>query len=114
MLNEVNNVIMIIHTKETNYDNKSSCNGSGSHITCRTDSNESWNSIKKGELGISKITSFDSSNLAVHIAAEVKGFLPEDKLGKKILGDLIDSLSLPVLLLWKLLICQVLTQNPWI
>lgn len=47
------------------------------------DSNESWNSIKKGELGISKITSFDSSNLAVHIAAEVKGFLPEDKLGKK-------------------------------
>lgn len=47
------------------------------------DSNESWNSIKKGELGISKITSFDSSNLAVHIAAEVKGFSPEDKLGKK-------------------------------
>ena len=47
------------------------------------DSNESWNSIKKGELGISKITSFDSSNLSVHIAAEVKGFLPEDKLGKK-------------------------------
>ena len=43
----------------------------------------SWNSIKKGELGIAKITSFDSSNLAVHIAAEVKGFLPEDKLGKK-------------------------------
>ena len=47
------------------------------------DSNESWNSIKKGKLGISKITSFDSSNLSVHIAAEVKGFLPEDKLGKK-------------------------------
>ena len=47
------------------------------------DSNESWNSIKNGKLGISKITSFDSSNLAVHIAAEVKGFLPEEKLGKK-------------------------------
>ena len=47
------------------------------------DSNESWNSIKNGELGISKITSFDSSSLAVHIAAEVKGFLPEEKLGKK-------------------------------
>ena len=47
------------------------------------DSNESWNSIKDGKLGISKITSFDSSNLAVHIAAEVKGFLPEEKLGKK-------------------------------
>jgi len=47
------------------------------------DSNASWSSIKNGELGISKITSFDSSNLAVHIAAEVKGFLPEEKLGKK-------------------------------
>ena len=47
------------------------------------DSNESWNSIKNGKLGISKIFSFDSSNLAVHIAAEVKGFLPEEKLGKK-------------------------------
>ena len=47
------------------------------------DSNESWNSIKNGKLGISKITSFDSSNLAVHIAAEVKEFLPEEKLGKK-------------------------------
>ena len=43
------------------------------------DSNESWNSIKNGKLGISKINSFDSSNLAVHIAAEVKGFLPEEK-----------------------------------
>ena len=47
------------------------------------DSKESWNSIKNGKLGIAKITSFDSSNLAVHIAAEVKGFLPEEKLGKK-------------------------------
>ena len=44
------------------------------------DSNESWNSIKNGKLGISKINSFDSSNLAVHIAAEVKGFLQEEKL----------------------------------
>ena len=35
------------------------------------------------DIGISKINSFDSSNLAVHIAAEVKGFLPEEKLGKK-------------------------------
>ena len=44
------------------------------------DSNEAWNSIKNGKLGISKINSFVSSNLAVHIAAEVKGFLPEEKL----------------------------------
>jgi len=57
--------------------------GMGAISPVGLDSNESWNSIKKGGLGISKITSFDSSNLAVHIAAEVKGFLPEDKLGKK-------------------------------
>ncbi len=44
---------------------------------------ESWNSIKNGKLGISNIKSFDSSNLSVHIAAEVKGFNPEEKLGKK-------------------------------
>ena len=44
---------------------------------------ESWESIKNGKLGISNIESFDSSNLSVHIAAEVKGFKPEEKLGKK-------------------------------
>ena len=47
------------------------------------DSSESWDSIKNGKLGISKITSFDSSNLNVHIAAEVKNFNAEEKLGKK-------------------------------
>ena len=57
--------------------------GVGSISPVGLDSIESWNSIKNGKLGISKITSFDSSNLAVHIAAEVKGFLPEEKLGKK-------------------------------
>ena len=44
---------------------------------------ESWESIKNGKLGISNIESFDSSNLSVHIAAEVKGFNPEEKSGKK-------------------------------
>ena len=44
---------------------------------------ESWESIKNGKLGISNIEAFDSSNLSVHIAAEVKGFNPEEKLGKK-------------------------------
>ena len=57
--------------------------GAGAISPVGLDSNESWNSIKNGKLGISKINSFDSSNLAVHIAAEVKGFLPEEKLGKK-------------------------------
>jgi len=44
---------------------------------------ESWTSIKDGKLGISNIKSFDPSNLQVKIAAEVKGFDPEPKLGKK-------------------------------
>ena len=47
------------------------------------DANESWSSIKNGKLGISNIESFDASNLQVKIAAEVKGFDPESKLGKK-------------------------------
>ena len=47
------------------------------------DAKESWSSIKNGKLGISNIESFDASNLQVKIAAEVKGFDPELKLGKK-------------------------------
>ena len=57
--------------------------GTGAISPVGIDSFESWDSIKNGKLGISKITSFDSSNLNVHIAAEVKNFNPEEKLGKK-------------------------------
>ena len=45
--------------------------GTGAISPVGIDSFESWDSIKNGKLGISKITSFDSSNLNVHIAAEV-------------------------------------------
>lgn len=44
---------------------------------------DSWNSIKNGNLGISEITTFDSSDLPIHIAAEVKNFNPEETLGRK-------------------------------
>ena len=57
--------------------------GAGAISPVGLTSSESWDSIKNGKLGISKIKSFDSSNLSVHIAAEVKGFNPEDILGKK-------------------------------
>ena len=61
--------------------------GAGAISPVGLTSSESWNSIKNGKLGISNIKSFDSSNLSVHIAAEVEGFSPEEKLGKKILSD---------------------------
>ncbi|MBH60780.1 MAG: beta-ketoacyl-[acyl-carrier-protein] synthase II [Dehalococcoidia bacterium] len=57
--------------------------GVGAITPVGLDANESWASIKNGELGISNIKSFDASNLQVKIAAEVKGFDPELKLGKK-------------------------------
>lgn len=57
--------------------------GVGAITPVGLDANESWASIKNGELGISNIKSFDASNLQVKIAAEVKGFDPEIKLGKK-------------------------------
>ena len=37
---------------------------------------ESWARAVRGESGVGPITLFDSSDLAVHIAAEVKGFDP--------------------------------------
>tara|TARA_B100001029_G_scaffold179521_1_gene189364 strand:- start:3319 stop:4551 length:1233 start_codon:yes stop_codon:yes gene_type:complete len=57
--------------------------GVGAITPVGLDANESWASIKNGELGISNIKSFDASSLQVKIAAEVKGFDSELKLGKK-------------------------------
>lgn len=37
---------------------------------------ETWNNLVKGKNGIGPITRFDSSNLKVHLAGEVKGFDP--------------------------------------
>ena len=35
---------------------------------------EFWNSVKKGQVGIVKITQFDATEFKTHLAAEVKGF----------------------------------------
>lgn len=44
---------------------------------------ESWEAVKNGVCGIAPITLYDPSEQKVKIAAEVKGFLPEQYLGKQ-------------------------------
>ena len=44
---------------------------------------EFWNSIKEEKCGIDEITRFDTSDLKVKLAAEVKGFKSEDYLDRK-------------------------------
>ena len=43
---------------------------------------QSWQAVKAGQCGIAPITQFDASGHKVGLAAEVKGFVPEDHLGK--------------------------------
>lgn len=45
--------------------------------------NESWKNVIAGKSGVGPITLFDSSSLQVHIAAEVKGFQPEQYMDAK-------------------------------
>jgi 3-oxoacyl-[acyl-carrier-protein] synthase II len=44
---------------------------------------ESWEALCKGVSGIDEITRFDTSAFPTRIAAEVKGFAPEEYVGKK-------------------------------
>ncbi|MDP1713534.1 MAG: beta-ketoacyl-ACP synthase II [Anaerolineales bacterium] len=44
---------------------------------------ETWGNLIAGNSGVGPITSFDSSALQVHIAAEVKGFMPENFMDAK-------------------------------
>lgn len=44
---------------------------------------ESWENVIAGKSGVGAITLFDSSSLQVHIAAEVKGFQPEQYMDAK-------------------------------
>ena len=43
---------------------------------------ESWQAVKNGVCGIAPITQFDPTDLKVHLAAEVKGFVPENYMSK--------------------------------
>ena len=43
---------------------------------------ESWQAVKDGVCGVAPITQFDTDGMKVSLAAEVKGFVPEDHLGK--------------------------------
>ena len=44
---------------------------------------EFWDGIKKGKCGIDEITAFDASNFKVKLAAEVKGYNPEDHFDRR-------------------------------
>lgn len=44
---------------------------------------ESWQAAKSGVCGVAPITQFDSSGMKVHLAAEVKGFVPESYMTKQ-------------------------------
>lgn len=50
--------------------------GLGAITPVGNDINETWKNMCDGVCGIDKITKFDTSELAVHIAGEVKGFDP--------------------------------------
>lgn len=44
---------------------------------------EFWNGIKKGKCGIDEITNFDTEGFKVKLAGEVKGFVPDEILGRR-------------------------------
>ena len=52
--------------------------GLGAITPIGNDVNEFWKGIKDGKCGIDEITAFDASNFKVKLAAEVKGYNPED------------------------------------
>ena len=52
--------------------------GLGAITPIGNDVQEFWEGIKEGKCGIDKITQFDATNFKVKLAAEVKGYNPED------------------------------------
>ena len=44
---------------------------------------EFWNGIKEGKCGIDEITHFDTTDFKVKLAAEVKGYNPEDHFDRR-------------------------------
>lgn len=53
-----------------------------------TGKDKTWNALINGENGIDKITAFDTSEHSVHIAGEVRDFVPEEYIQKKELKKL--------------------------
>ena len=57
--------------------------GLGALTPIGNNTEEFWNGIKKGKCGIDEIKSFDISNFKVKLAAELKGYNPEDYFDKR-------------------------------
>lgn len=57
--------------------------GLGAVTPLATGVEESWQKLCQGKSGVARITKFDPSGLNVQIAAELKGFHPEDFLDKR-------------------------------
>ena len=57
--------------------------GVGITSPCGQDAESTWKCVSSGQSGIARITNFDSTEFACHIAGEVKGFNPEQWMEKK-------------------------------
>ena len=57
--------------------------GLGAITPIGNNTEEFWKSIKEGKCGIDEITQFDTTNFKVKLAAEVKGFEPEEHFDRR-------------------------------
>ena len=57
--------------------------GLGAITPIGNNAEEFWNGIKAGQCGIDKITHFDTTNYKVKLAAEVKGYNPEEHFDRR-------------------------------
>ena len=57
--------------------------GLGALTPIGNNTEEFWNGIKEGKCGVDEIKSFDVTNLKVKLAAELKGYNPEDYFDKR-------------------------------
>ena len=57
--------------------------GLGAITPIGNNTKEFWEGIKKGTCGIDEITRFDTSTFKVKLAAEVKGYNPEEYLDRR-------------------------------
>lgn len=57
--------------------------GLGAITPIGNNTEEFWNGIKEGKCGIDEITHFDTTNFKVKLAAEVKGYNPEEYFDRK-------------------------------